>query len=59
MGPSLTLEEKKGRPGTTVDCTKVYSSTPGSPLSPRRHASANSAPAYAIDSVADPCKCFD
>ena len=55
MGPSLTLDEKKGSPGTTLDCTNAYSSTFGSPLSPRRHISANSAPAYAIDSVADPC----
>ena len=55
VGPSLTLDEKKGRPGTTVDCTNAYSSTFGSPLSPRRHISANRAPAYAMDSVADPC----
>jgi hypothetical protein len=33
----------------------VYSSTSGSPFRPLRQASAKSAPAYAIDSVAEPC----
>lgn len=54
LGPRRTLEEKKGSSETTLDSTKVYSSTSGSPLRPRKHASANSAPAYAMDSVAEP-----
>ena len=54
VGPSLTLEEKKGSSDTTLDSTKVYSSTSGSPLRPRMHASAKRAPAYAMDSVAEP-----
>ena len=36
-------------------CTYAGSITLESPLSPRRHASAKRAPAYAIDNVADPC----
>ena len=55
LGPRRTLEEKKGSSETTLDSTKVYSSTSGSPFRPRKHASANSAPAYAMDRVAEPC----
>lgn len=54
MGPKRTREEKKASSGTTLDSTKVNSSTLGSPLRPLKHASANSAPAYAMDSVAEP-----
>ncbi len=57
-GPSRTLEAKKGS-SVTCDCTKVGSTTLASPFRPRRHASANSAPAYAIDSVAEPCGAAD
>mmetsp|Transcript_27161 Transcript_27161/g.69129 ORF Transcript_27161/g.69129 Transcript_27161/m.69129 type:complete len:244 (-) Transcript_27161:335-1066(-) len=49
-----SLEEKKGRPGTTDDCTYAYSVTPFSPACARRQLSAKRAAAYAMDSVALP-----
>ena len=52
--PSLTLVEKKESSGTMLESTYAYSSTLLSPLRPRKQASANSAPAYAIDNVAEP-----
>ena len=49
-----TLLEKKSRPGTTEDDRYVHSTTLLWPFRPRSTASENSAPAYAIDSVAEP-----
>jgi len=54
LGPSLTFDAKNGS-SVTLDSTKLHSTTFGSPLRPRKQASAKSAPAYAMDSVAEPC----
>mmetsp|Transcript_45416 Transcript_45416/g.90921 ORF Transcript_45416/g.90921 Transcript_45416/m.90921 type:complete len:222 (-) Transcript_45416:279-944(-) len=51
--PSVTGDEKN-LASVTVDSTNVHSLTPFSPSSARITQSANSAPAYAIDSVAEP-----
>jgi hypothetical protein len=41
----ITLEAKNGS-SVTVDCTKEHSTMSGTPLSPFKHASPKTAPAY-------------
>ena len=53
-GPKRTLEAKKGQL-VISEATIVYSAVLGTPFRPRRQESANSAPAYAMDRVAEPC----
>mmetsp|Transcript_35815 Transcript_35815/g.41783 ORF Transcript_35815/g.41783 Transcript_35815/m.41783 type:complete len:246 (-) Transcript_35815:247-984(-) len=52
--PSSTRELKNGTRGSTFDSTNVHSTMPWSPRSAFSRENANSAPAYAIDRVAEP-----
>ncbi|EPY32646.1 malate dehydrogenase [Strigomonas culicis] len=56
--PSSTRELKYSHLGFTSLLTKVYTATPCSPLRARMAASANSAAAYAMESVAEPAPSF-
>ena len=51
--PSVTLEAKNAA-SVILDSTYVHSTMLASPFLARKHASANKAPAYAIESVAEP-----
>ncbi len=53
LRPRRTGEAKKGSSVRWLS-TYAHSTTSGSPSSARRHEAANSAAAYAIDSVAEP-----